>query len=104
MIARRNAFSEPASSSALPRGLTILKAVIMRLEPTITATGVIVHICAVGIPSRSSSLVSAAPQRVLVPQVEVTIAPDAPSDVSCLAIACPISLAVSRAVATPVVA
>src|SRR4030095_2932982 len=43
----------------------------IRLAPTITATGVMVDTCTVGSPARSSSRVIAAPQRVLVPQVEV---------------------------------
>ncbi len=46
-------------------------AVTIRFAPTITATGVIVETCTVGRPAFSSSLAIAAPQRVLVPQVEV---------------------------------
>jgi hypothetical protein len=51
----------------------------IRIEPRIRATEVIEQTCAVGIPARSSSFASAAPQRVLVPQVEVRIAPETPS-------------------------
>jgi hypothetical protein len=102
-ILRRRAFSSSISRSALPIGLTILTAVTTRLEPTISATGVIVQTWATGSPVLSISLVSAAPQRVLVPQVEVRITPDTPSDLSSVAIACPILLAFSTAVATPVV-
>ena len=76
----------------------------IRLEPTIRATAVIAHTCAVDNPPRSNSLVNAAPQRVLVPQVEVRITPDTPLDLSCSAIACPIFLAFSTGVITPVVA
>jgi hypothetical protein len=84
-------------------GFTILIAVTTRLDPTMKATGVIVHTWATGSPTLSISLVSAAPQRVLVPQVEVRITPDTPADLSSLAIACPIFLAFSTVVATPVV-
>ncbi len=46
-----------------------------RNEPTSLATGIIVQICATGICSLSISLLIAAPQRVLEPQVEVRITP-----------------------------
>ena len=85
-------------------GLTILIAMTTRLEPTMKATGVIAHTWATGSPTLSISLVSAAPQRVLVPQVEVRITPDTPSDLSSRAMSCPILLAFSTVVATPVVA
>ena len=62
---------------------------IIRLEPTIRATEVMEHTWAVGIPALSSSLTSTAPQRVLVPQVEVRIAPATPRSISRLAMACP---------------
>src|SRR5436189_6294497 len=54
----------------------------MRLAPTITATGVMVETCTVGRPARSSSLAIAAPQRVLVPQVEVRITASTPASLS----------------------
>ena len=79
----------------------MLGAGIIRLEPTICATDVIVAICAVGSPAASSSLVSAAPPRVLVPQVEVRMTPDTPSALSCLAIACPIFLIFSTILPLP---
>lgn len=75
-----------------------------RFEPTINATGVIVDICAVGMPALSNSTAIAAPQRVLVPQVEVKITPSTPSVLSSWAIPWPILLAFSSGVATPVVA
>ncbi len=43
----------------------------IRFEPTISAIGVILAICTTGIPILSISFTIAAPQRVLVPQVEV---------------------------------
>lgn len=62
----------------------------IRFEPNVLATEVMEHTCALGIPARSSSLTSAAPQRVLVPQVEVRIAPDTPSALSRSAMPFPI--------------
>jgi hypothetical protein len=102
-ILLRRTFSDSKSRSALPMGLTIFTAVTIRFDPTMEATGVMVHTCAVGIPVLSISLVSAAPQRVLVPQVEVRITPETLFDCSSVAIACPILLAFSMVVATPVV-
>ena len=103
-ISRRSAFSARGTRSALPIGFTILTPVTMRLEPTISATGVIVHTWAVGMPTLSISFVSADPQRVLVPQVEVKMTPSTPAALSSAAIALPIFLAFSTVVATPVVA
>jgi hypothetical protein len=76
----------------------------MRREPTISATGVMVQTCAVGMPTLSISFVSADPQRVLVPQVEVRMTPSTPAALRSAAIAFPIFLAFSTVVATPVVA
>jgi hypothetical protein len=74
---------------------------IILLDPTIIATCVIAHMCAVGIPRRSSSLAIAAPQRVLLPQVEVRTAPATPLDKSCEAMARPILFAVSKLLTPP---
>ena len=52
---------------------------IILFEPTIMAMEGIEQIWAVGIPARSISLTIAAPQRVLVPQVEVRMTPSTPS-------------------------
>ena len=75
----------------------------MRLAPTITATGVIVETCTVGSPARSSSFAIAAPQRVLVPQVEVRMTPCTPAALSFAAISRPIRSLFASVVATPVV-
>ena len=75
----------------------------MRGEPPITATGVMAVTWAVGIPALSSSLASTAPQRVLVPQVEVRITADTPVSLRSRAISRPIRLEFSILVATPVV-
>ncbi len=63
----------------LPVGLTIPPEAIARSEPTSFATGIIVQICVTGISSFSISLLIAAPQRVLEPQVEVRITPVTPA-------------------------
>lgn len=73
----------------------------MRFEPRVCATEVIEHTCALGIPARSSSLTSAAPQRVLVPHVEVSIAPDTPSARSRSAISLPICSLFFTTLASP---
>ena len=61
----------------------------IRLAPTMTATGVIVDTCTVGRPERSNSLAIAAPQRVLVPQVEVRITASTPASRNWAAISRP---------------
>ncbi len=73
------------------------------LEPTIWATGVMAQIWTTGIPIFSISFVSVAPQRVLVPQVEVRITPDTPSAFSSWAICRPSPSITSTMLATPVV-
>ena len=70
-------------------------------EPTIRATDVMAHTCAVGNPARSSSFVSAAPQRVLVPQVDVRMTPETPADLSFVAIPSPIFLQFPTMLAHP---
>ena len=102
-MARRNSFSSCGSRSAFPRGFTILLPATIRLDPTMSATGIMEHTWAVVIPTRSSSLANVAPQRVLVPQVEVRMTPDTPSALSSSAILLPILLMVSTTLATPVV-
>jgi len=57
----------------------------------------------VGMPILSISFVSVAPQRVLVPQVEVNMTPETPSAFSSLAITSPNFLITSTIFATPVV-
>jgi len=81
----------------------MLETGIIRFEPTILATDMIEQIWAVGIPTRSNSFANAAPQRVLVPQVEVKITPETPSALSSLAIVCPIFLTFSTILAHPAV-
>jgi hypothetical protein len=103
-ISRRIVFSASGPALDLPQGLTISLPWTILGEPPITATGVIAVIWAVGSPAFSSSLVSAAPQRVEVPQVEVRMTAFTPASLSCRAISCPILLAFSILVATPVVA
>ena len=103
MIALRNSFSSSGSKSAFPRGLTILLPAMIRLDPTMDATGMMEQIWAVGIPILSISLANVAPQRVLVPHVEVRMAPETPSALRSSAILFPIARMVSTIFATPVV-
>ena len=77
--------------------------VTMRCDPTISATGTILHTCAVGRPAASSSVASAAPQRVLVPQVLVRITASTPSAFRCSAISRPKRRLFSSGFASPVV-
>lgn len=51
----------------------------IRFAPAEDATAVIFVTCTVGMPARSSSFVIAAPQRVLVPQVDVSSTASTPS-------------------------
>ena len=52
---------------------------IARSDPTSLATGIIVQISVTGISNFSISLLIAAPQRVLEPQVEVRMTPVTPA-------------------------
>ncbi len=74
-----------------------------RFAPTVVAMEVMVQSCAVGIPARSSSLVSAAPQRVPVPHVETRSTASTPASFSSSAIASPMFFELSKLVAKPVV-
>lgn len=87
----------------MPRGLTIFCAGRILLEPTISATRVTAHRWAVGIPALSISFVSVAPQRVLVPQVEVRITPETPSSLRFSAIFLPSSFMTATMHVRPVV-
>jgi hypothetical protein len=73
------------------------------LAPTITATGVIVETCTVGRPALYTSFAIAAPQRVLVPQVEVRMTASTRAARSLAAISRPMRSLCARVVATPVV-
>ena len=88
---------------SLPRGFIILGAGIILQDPIDCAIEVMAQMWAVGRPAFSSSRVSVAPQRVLVPHVDVKIAPDTPASLSFSAMALPIFMALAELVATPVV-
>ena len=75
----------------------------IRLAPTVVAMEVMVHSCTVGIPARSNSRVSAAPQRVPVPHVETRRTASTWAALSSFAIPSPICLALAKLVAKPVV-
>ena len=73
----------------------------IRFDPTIFATEVMEQIWAVGKPALSNSFVSAAPQRVLVPHVEVKITPWTPCALSSSAMSSPILFIFARMLAHP---
>ena len=98
---RLNCFSFSGGSSGLPVGLTMPPAAMARSEPTSLATGIMVQICVTGISSFSISLLIAAPQRVLEPQVEVSITPLTPAAFNWSAICRPICVAFSTAAWAP---
>ncbi len=58
---------------------------IILLAPTVRDMGTTVHTWTTGIPALSISFTIVAPQRVQVPQVEVSITASTPSDLSSLA-------------------
>jgi hypothetical protein len=76
----------------------------MRLEPTIFAMGSAEVICTVGMPAFSSSVVIAAPLRVLVPQVDVRITASIPSRFAFSAISRPMRRVLESGLANPDVA
>ena len=47
----------------------------IRLDPTVFATGIMLHICTIGSPALSISFTIVAPQRVQVPQVLTMMTP-----------------------------
>ena len=85
-------------------GLTMPPEAMARSEPTSFATGIMVQTCATGISNFSISLLIAAPQRVLDPQVEVRITPVTPAAFNRSAIPCPMRVAFSTAAWAPPVA
>lgn len=98
---RRIRFSISGSRFGSPVGWTMLSTGVIRVEPTIAATEPMAQICATGNPILSNSLTIADPQRVLVPQVEVRMAPETPAAFSSTAIASPIFLQFSTMLAQP---
>jgi len=103
MMDRRNVFSSVSPMFSLPRGLIILGAGTILRDPIDCAMEVMAQTWAVGSPAFSSSRVSVAPQRVLVPHVDVRIAPDTPAFLRLSAMAVPILIELAELVATPVV-
>ena len=76
---RRSSFSSAGASLASPVTWTIPVPKTTRLDPTILAIGRAEVICTTGMPALSSSVVIAAPLRVLVPHVEVRMTASTPS-------------------------
>ena len=98
---RRSFFSSSADRLASPTTCTIPFPSTVRLAPTIFATGRAAVICTVGIPAFSSSVVIAAPLRVLVPQVDVTIIASMPKRFAFSAISRPIRRVFDSGLAKP---
>ena len=74
-----NAFSSSLLRAGFPRGCGIAIAGTILLAPTVNEIGTTVHICTTGIPTLSISFTIVAPQRVQVPQVDVSITACTPS-------------------------
>ncbi len=74
------------------------------LAPTVREIGVIEHMWTTGMPARSISLQSVAPQRVQVPQVDVRMTACTPSANNRLAISWPNFLELPTEVPLPTVA
>ena len=87
--------------SASPKTCTIPPPCTMRFEPTILATGMTEVTCTTGIPAFSSSVVIAAPLRVLVPHVEVSMTASIPSSFTRSAISRPIRRVFESGLANP---
>lgn len=79
-------------SVGFPTGQVIALPLKILLEPTDFAISVTAQICATGMPALSISLPIVAPQRVLVPHVEVSIAACTPLSSRRAAISSPILL------------
>ena len=73
------------------------------LEPTISATAITAESWTAGMPALSISFASVAPQRVLVPQVEVNMTPETPSAFRLSPILCPTFFMMSTILDKPVV-
>lgn len=88
----------------MPRGWGIATAGTIRLAPTVSEIGTMVHICTTGKPARSISFTIAAPQRVHVPHVEVRITALTPDSFRSAAMAAPYLAALATEVPFPTVA
>ena len=99
----RSSISSARGRLGAPRGYFTLVEANIRLTPTEWATGTMLQTCTVGILAFSSSLVITAPQRVLVPQVEVSTAASMLFFLMYSAIALPILRLFSVVVIKPVV-
>lgn len=75
----------------------------IRFAPTVSEIGIIVHTCTAGIPCSSIDFTIVAPQRVSVPQVEVSITPSTLLALRSLPICSPKSFALDTAVVLPTV-
>lgn len=67
-----SAFSSALETAGFPKGCGIAIAGTILFAPTVSEIGTTVQMCTTGIPALSISLTIVAPQRVQVPQVEVS--------------------------------
>jgi hypothetical protein len=102
-IIRLTSRSLAGDRSGFPTGCVMARPGTILYAPTMSAVETRVVITAVGMPTFSISWLIAAPQRVPVPQVAVSIAAEMPSNFSSAAMPLPILRAASTVVATPVV-
>lgn len=98
---RLSFFSSAVDTAASPTTCTMPLPNTRRLAPTIFAIGNAEVICTVGIPAFSSSVVIAAPLRVLVPHVEVRIIASMPRLLAFSAISRPIRRVFDNGLANP---
>ena len=102
-ISLRTIKSNSADKVGSPQGCGIFLPTTTRAAPTCCAICAIAVTITTGMPARSSSFASAAPQRVHVPQVATNRAASIWSCFNEAAISSPASLAVLRLVPTPVI-
>ena len=98
---RRSFFSSSGEAFASPTTCTIPFPSTTRLPLTILAIGRAEVICTVGIPAFSSSVVIAAPLRVLVPHVDVRMIASTPRRLALSAISLPIRRVFESGLARP---
>ena len=102
-IALLMSFSSSLVSVGFPKGCGIAIAGTIRFAPTVNEIGTTVQMCTTGSPHLSISFTIVAPQRVQVPQVEVSITASTPAETNSLPLAAAYSFALATAVPFPTV-
>ena len=100
---RRSALSSEEVRAGLPSGCGIATVGTILLAPTVSEMGTTVHMCTTGMPALSISFTIVAPQRVQVPQVDVSTTPCTLASTSSLAMAAANFLALATLVPLPTV-